>query len=134
MTIRSTSRALLLVSLASAACTSSPSGRPSAPRSDPNVITQAQIQQHKFTNAYDAVEGLRPRWLEARGVDSFSRPSQVLVYFDNNRVGGVAELRAITPPSIAYIRYFNGTDATARWGLDHGAGVIFVSSRPDEIR
>jgi hypothetical protein len=28
-----------------------------------------------------------------------------------------------------YMKYFDGISATARWGLDHGAGVIYVSTR-----
>jgi hypothetical protein len=95
------------------------------------VITREQIQRHNFRNAYDAVVALHPNWLVTRGVDSLRNPSQVLVYADNSRMGGINELRFITSPEIAYIRYYSGTEASTRWGLNHGGGVIFVSSQPN---
>jgi hypothetical protein len=41
----------------------------------------------------------------------------------------VETLRAIGLANVAYIRYIDGVTASARWGLDHGQGVIFVSTR-----
>jgi hypothetical protein len=46
------------------------------------------------------------------------------------RAGGVEALRRISITEVTYIRYFDGIAAAARWGLDHGYGVIFVSTRP----
>ena len=60
---------------------------------------------------------------------SFNTPSQIWVYYDQTRLGGVETLRTVTVNSIAYIRHYSGLDATTRWGIDHGAGVIFISSR-----
>jgi hypothetical protein len=39
-------------------------------------------------------------------------------------------LRAIDIRPVVYIRYFDRVAATARWGLDHGGGVIYVSTHP----
>ncbi len=115
---------LAVVSLLSTAC----SAHKRAASSDPDVITMEQIQERHFTNAYDVVAALRPNWLHVRGTDSFQNPGQVLVYYDNIRMGGVESLRTITTPSIIEIRHFDGIAATTRWGLDHGQGVIQVSS------
>ena len=115
---------LVITSLLSAAC----SAHKRAASTDPNVITLEQIQERHFTNAYDVVAALRPNWLHARGTDSFQAPGQVLVYYDNMRMGGVESLRTITTPTIIEIRHFDGIAATTRWGLDHGQGVIQVSS------
>lgn len=95
-------------------------------RASSDLLTQEEIRG--YTNAYQAVEALRSRWLSARGPDSFSDPSQVLVYHDDLQLGAVGALRAISTGEIAYIRYYNGTAASARWGLGHGAGVIYVST------
>ena len=113
------------------ACASS-QGRPprAVYRADRNLITQQQIIEYKFTNAFDAVQALHSNWLQARGTDSFRSPGQVLVYFDNIRLGGVESLRGIELGSILFIRHFDGISATARWGLDHGQGVIYVSTHP----
>ena len=97
---------------------------------DRNVITHAQMVEQGFLNAYDAIAALRSNWLITKGVDSFNSPGRVLVYLDNSRLGGIEELRSLATPSITYIRYYDGTSATARWGLDHSHGVIFVSTHP----
>ena len=102
----------------------------SAPSANRNVLTREQLGESRFTTAYDAVEALRSNWLNTRGADSFQRPSVVRVYLDNVSLGDKETLRTIAITSISYIRYFDAITATSRWGVDHGAGVIFVSTRP----
>ena len=97
--------------------------------SDRNMLTLAQLGDHRFTTAYDAVEALRSNWLNSRGTDSFQKPSAVRVYLDNVSLGDKETLRTIAIGSVYYIKYFDGISATARWGLDHGAGAIYVSTR-----
>jgi hypothetical protein len=109
------------------ACASRPSG--TTPVKDPNLITYEELHANRFTDVYQAVESLRSNWLIPRGTDSFRTPSQVIVVFDDTQLGDVSTLRTINITSVVYIRYYNGVEATARWGLDHGGGVIFVSSR-----
>jgi hypothetical protein len=101
----------------------------SGERSDRSVITKAQLSENRFINAFEAVQSLHSNWLQTRGTDSFQNPSQVWVYLDNTRLGGVETLRQIELTTVMYIRWFDGIAATARWGLDHGSGVIFVSTR-----
>lgn len=103
---------------------------PDLPRVDRNVITQAQVLETRATNAFEVIATLRSNWLLPRGVDSFSTPGQVLVYFNDTRLGGVGTLQGIGLNEIGYIRYFDGTEASARWGLDHGHGVIYVATLP----
>lgn len=121
------SAVLLLV--VAGACARSGSGA-ARPRGDMNLITREQLAEHRFSTAYDAVQSLRSNWLTARGTDSFRSPSQVLVYYDDVKLGGVETLRTINIASVSYIQHFDGLTATQRWGLDHGAGVIYVSTRP----
>lgn len=103
---------------------------PSEPRVDLNVITHEQVLESRTTNAFDVVATLRSNWLLPRGRDSFSTPGRVLVYFNGTRLGGVDTLQGISLNEIGFIRYFDGTEAAARWGLDHGHGVIYVSTLP----
>jgi hypothetical protein len=117
--------AMLGISLA---CASGGAARSGA-RVDVALITREQIVAYQFRNAYDAVQALHSQWLSTRGTDSFSNPTQVWVYLDDTRLGGIETLRHIATSSIAYIRHFDGLAATARWGLDHGQGVIYVSTR-----
>jgi hypothetical protein len=119
--------ALLIFLLAGPACPSNRTGTTPAP--DRNVITREQIMERRFNNAYEAVEALHASWLSTRGTDSFSNPGQVWVYLDNMKLGGVERLREIATSTIASIRYFDAAAASARWGMDHGNGVILVSTR-----
>jgi len=127
---------VLVAALSLAACSTSPppdtnGPQPSkAPETDRSMLTRTQFSEHQFNTAYDAIESLRSNWLKTRGTDSFQNPSQVRVYLDNVSLGDTATLRTIAINTIVYIKYFDGISATARWGLDHGAGVIYVSTRP----
>ncbi len=105
------------------------SGATSA-KTDLAMITREQIQELRFANAYDAVKGLRATWLSTRGAESFRYPTEVQVYVDGVHFGAVETLQNIPSQGIQYIQHFNGLEATSRWGIDHGRGVIFVSTRP----
>ena len=121
--------ALLLIPLTLClACATNPAPD-GAPSKNLNVLTYEDLEQGRFTDLYDAIQALRSNWLIPRGTDSFRTPSQVLVVYDDTQLGDVSTLRSINIKSVVYVRYYNGVDATARWGIDHGAGVIFVSSR-----
>lgn len=121
---------LFVLLIALVGCSARPSLNPSAERTRRDVLTQAQVLATRTSNLYDAVVALRSNWLLPRGVDSFQTPGQVLVYFDNTRLGGVETLQAIAPNAVGFVQYFDGTSASGRWGLDHGHGVIYVSTLP----
>ena len=119
--------ATLLVTLVVSACASSGG---SGARVDRNLLTRDQIVETNRQNAYEVVETLRSNWLRTRGPTSLtSRDAQIQVYIDDNRLGGIETLRTINASVVQYIRWFDGITATGRWGLDHGAGVIYVSTR-----
>jgi hypothetical protein len=111
-------------------CAACSSGRKSAglPQRDRNVITGEELIEGHFISVYDAVEALHPPWLTPRGPDSFIAPSEVLVYLDNIKLGGVSNLRNLNLHSIRYIRHYDGPNATARWGVGHAAGVILIAT------
>jgi len=114
---------------AAAACSGNTSTGTSRP--DRYVITKAQMEEHHFQTAYEAVEALHSNWLQERGTDSFSSPTRVQVILDNANMGGVDALRSMSTMSIAYIRWYDGNAARQRWGVGHSQGVIFVSSHAD---
>ena len=120
---------LIIACLAVSACAGN---KPQGSRVDHNVITAEQLQENRFATVYDAVASLRSNWLQTRGTDSFMKPGQVLVYFDNTRMGGVEALRSISTSGIMFVRYYDGIAATNRWGVDHGNGVIYVSSQSEQ--
>lgn len=122
--------ALSLTVLATACATHVP---PGAPVRDLSVITRDEVQKNHFQDAYEAVSRLHANWLHEHGKDSLFFPSQVLVYLDDMKLGGVDALRSINASAIGYVRHYDGLDATNRWGMNHGAGVIYVSTaeRPE---
>jgi hypothetical protein len=123
---------LLLLLLLQLACAGRRAeGESTAGRSSRDVLTIEDLRAAGSPNAYDRVATLRPHWLQPRGPDSFQSTRRVWVYVDDVRAGGVEALRRISITEVTYIRYFDGLAAAARWGLDHGYGVIFVSTRPN---
>jgi hypothetical protein len=99
-------------------------------QTDRSILTQEQIAAQHYNTVYDAVEALRSNWLRTRGTDSFQNPSEVRVYLDNTLLGGTDKLREIAAKDVTFIRYFDGVAATARWGVGHAAGVIYLSTHP----
>jgi hypothetical protein len=120
---------MLLISVVAIACGARRSG-PAAPRRDRTVLTREQILERNYTNAYDAIEALRSNWLRTRGTDSFNSPTQIWVYYDGTRMGALETLRNVQPRMVQSIRFMDGLQATARWGVGHSAGVIHVLSWP----
>jgi hypothetical protein len=99
-------------------------------RPEQALLTREQIEDPRFSSAYDVVRALRSNWLNARGMASLRLKVEVQVYLDGVHLGGVQTLKDISTPAVQYIRYINGTDATTRWGIGHGRGVIFIGTGP----
>ena len=121
---------VLVLQFLATACASAGSAGAAGGRAD--LLVEEQIRDQSFTTTYDAVVSLRPNWLRTRGVDSFRAPTQIQVYLDNMRMGGVNTLQQIPASAVYWIRWYDGIDASARWGLDHGQGVIYVSTTPEQ--
>ena len=100
-----------------------------AARPDRQLLTRDEIRSTQFTNAFEVVRALRGNWLRVRSADSFGKSSVLQVYLDMQRLnGGVEELRLMQPANIASIRFMDPVQASARWGMDHGAGAILVTT------
>ncbi len=100
-------------------------------RADMSTLTSDQMAPNHFHTAYEAVEAMRSNWFAPRTNTQVGLyGNNVLVYLDNIRLGGIAELQNIPIASVAYIRHFDGVEATTRWGFDHMQGVIYVSTHP----
>jgi hypothetical protein len=123
---------LLVVLMMIASACASRAGVPGSGRSQSDPITVSEIQQRgPFTNMYDLVQVLRPRWLRAQGPDSFvAGQGAVQVHIDGNWLGNVAALRGLAAHGVTSVRWLGPVDAAARYGLDHGHGAIVVSTGP----
>jgi hypothetical protein len=128
----------LVLAGALVACASSsppsPTGNPI--RKAANVITAEEIvEAHADNNtAYDVVARLRPNWMAAHGVTSGvsggAGTEYALVYVDGQRTGDLASLRNVAAYHVGEIRYYNITEAGARFGIRGGSsGVIEVTTK-----
>jgi hypothetical protein len=80
-------------------------------------------------DALSLVQSLRPLWLRVRGASSPAGRETVKVYLDGSLLGSAEALRQISTHSIGSLRFMDGLEATQRYGLDHGAGAIVVSTQ-----
>jgi hypothetical protein len=132
-----------LLAVAGIACASSKStvqsgqAAGSTPGSDQSVLTRQQMDDGRFLNVFDAVQAVHANWMHVRGPTSFDGTKDdrtglardiVRVYLDNTFLGDTSKLHQISVNSVLWVRHFDGVTATARWGLDHGSGVIYVST------
>ena len=118
-------RLALLCTLALPACATAATGSGGG-RSD--LITQEEMQSHHFLNAYEAVQALHANWLVKRGPSSANLASDIVVYEDLARAGGIETLREMSTMNIKYIQHYNADEATSRWGVGHSEGAILVST------
>jgi hypothetical protein len=83
--------------------------------------------------AYDAVARLRPNWLLPHGVTSTTNSSgtqYAQVFVDGQSYGDITTLRGIPAYHVGSIRYWDLTQAGARFGIQAGSsGVIEVSTK-----
>jgi hypothetical protein len=104
--------------------------KPRARHGDRNLLTADDIAGRHDPDAYELVRALRPGWLRGgRGVSSLHLSNTLVVYRDGMRLGGPEALRDVNLESIREMRFYDAIEATQRWGTDHGAGAIYVTSR-----
>ncbi len=110
-----------------------------------SIILSSEVKGRGASNAYDAVQSLRPRWLVKMQVLSLgdavgdvgaaaedraaSGDVSILVYLNHAKMGGIETLRDIPLTDVQYIRYYTGPEATYKWGWGHAQGVIQVSTQ-----
>jgi hypothetical protein len=97
---------------------------------DSNVITSEEIVASQTTNAYDAVRRLRPNFLNSRGPTTINGGGSAYarVYLDRVLFGDINSLKNLSVNGIREIHYYNGPEASGRFGLDNTAGAIEVIS------
>ncbi|HEY3113467.1 MAG TPA: hypothetical protein VGJ62_07280 [Gemmatimonadaceae bacterium] len=99
-----------------------------------NLLTAEEIAAaHADVNtAYDAVARLRPNWLAPHGVTSGMNngagTEYALVFVDGQPYGDLNSLRGIPAYHVGNLRYYDVTQAGARFGIRAGSsGVIEVT-------
>jgi hypothetical protein len=95
---------------------------------NPNVITKEEIAAANVYNAYDAVSMLRPNFLHFHGQPTItgSDTGYPNVYLDHILLGDLSSLRTLDVNGIREIHYYNGPEASNRFGLANVSGAIEV--------
>jgi hypothetical protein len=87
-------------------------------------ITEAELLPLDQLSAYEAVQRLRPRWLQVR------TRLEPMVHIDGAvRTDGLADLRSLRCTEVQEMRYMSPADATTRFGTGYGNGLILVTTK-----
>jgi hypothetical protein len=128
MSLRHTTRAafaLLVLLLATAACTAGAGpGAATRPRGSLDRITEAELEPIGQLSAFEAIERLRPRWLQSR------KGMFPTVHVDGSvRNAGEEILATILCSDVQDMQYMNASDATTRFGTDYAYGLIVITTK-----
>jgi hypothetical protein len=125
-------RSILLVGVlaASIACASTGTSA-SGVRRDPNLISEQEIATSNGSNAYEVVSRVRPAFLKQRGQTTITQGGSMYatVYVNSQQYGDVTSLRGISADQIREIRYYNASEAVAKFGSQNGTGVIQIITK-----
>ena len=101
-----------------------------ATRGNSTLIVRAQLEVLTDRSAWDAVETLNRRWMQARRSGGFaSGPAYARVVVDGVVRGDLDELRRLNTANIETMRYLSAPDATTKYGTGFPGGVIEVDTR-----
>lgn len=115
----------LLLAAALLGCGPSGASRPgSQPRSSADRIGEAELDPLYQLSAYEAVQRLRPRWLQTR------THGEPMVHVDGNvRDEGAEALRNLRSADVQEMQYMSPADATTRFGTGYVNGLILVTTK-----
>ena len=117
----------LLIGCASSGAGSSSGASASAAKSssDQSRLTSEEITAANLPTAYDLVDRLRRPWLRRDA----STGKDVVVYMDQQNIGGASKLRDIPSVDVAQLEYLPYDEAVRRWGSQVEGSVIVVTRR-----
>jgi hypothetical protein len=112
------------------ACASTPSRSDGTPLRKGSTLSAEEVASaHADVNSiYDAIARLRPNWLAPRGTMSTTSGSNYAeVFVDDQLVGDINSLRNIQAFQVGDVRYYDVSQAGARFGIRAGTnGAIEV--------
>jgi hypothetical protein len=110
------------------ACASAPTTGAPGVKHDANVITREEIAAANVTNAYDAIQRLRPQFFRSHGSTSLSSADAGFptVYLNRQRYGDISNLQQLEVTAIREIRYYSPAQATNRFSVGSPSGAIEV--------
>ncbi len=137
--MRKSTRAVMVLSLAMLAFTGACATNPqSGSGNRQDVITNDELAGLQGVhNLWDAVERLRPRWLDVRAADrSFAigtGGAGIVVFQDQAYLGDMTILKQLSPDVAFDMKWLDGPTASSTLpglGSQHVAGAIVIYTRP----
>ncbi len=100
-------------------------------RSSSRVLTAAELSEVSQLNALQAIELLRPGWLQSRGRVTIDNPEnqRIRVVVNNGSAGELQDLAGIPVTDVREMRYLNAREATTRYGTGYPEGIVVVITR-----
>jgi hypothetical protein len=92
---------------------------------DKSRLTADEIDAAKLPNAYELVDRLRRPWLRRDALTG----GDVVVYMDEQNLGGPEKLHDIPAVDVAELQYLPNEQAVRRWGAAIAGSVIVVIRR-----
>ena len=113
-----------------AACQSAHTGRPVRDRGDSRTVTATDLSTATQTNLLAYIRAERPRWLESRSPRNLGgRALDIFVFVDDQRLGGIDQLRNISLSGVRQIRFYDASEAQQRFNVRDAGGVINVITK-----
>lgn len=97
-----------------------------------SILTLEDMERSGANNLYDAIDRLRPRWLQVRSSRSLGLPHEVVVYRGPSFLGGVDVLRGYPVGTVTHVEYLDSAEAAATltgYGSRHLEGAIILHWR-----
>lgn len=105
-------------------CGAGTSVRGTPPRGASDRIVEAELEPLYQLTAFEAVQRLRPRWLQTR------TRAEPMVHVDGNiRSEGASALRNLRAADVQEMQYMSPADATTRFGTGYVNGLILVTTK-----
>ena len=116
---------LLVLSVGLGGCASGGGpGQSTLVRGDPDHIIESELEPLYQMTAFEAVQRLRPRWLQTR---TGQLPT---VHVDGSiRTDGAEILRSLRTSDVQEMQHMNAADATTRFGSNYFSGLILVTTK-----
>lgn len=102
---------------------------------NPNLISEEEIRTHIQSGVRDArelIQRIRPRWLQTRGDRSLNLQTSILVYHNQQPIGGPDSLRDFQLSNVRSIRYLDSAAAGSlpgATGLHVEAAIVISTAR-----
>ena len=100
----------------------------SGTRRSMSVLTADEIAEAAVLTAAEAIQRCRPQWLQRRGPPTIGSIPPTL-YVDGVRWDDFTELDRIRAEMVERMEFLSSLDATNRFGVNHDAGAILVTTR-----